>query len=222
VLLRFNLGVSPAKRSAERESRGNVTAQRSGPGRLVPRTCGASGMTSLPPSPFANRVFSTAINLDALPIEVSVYESIGTMPHFKSIASVAFVASAFLAVQLVPSEAAARSKPRHSKPSHTKSSHVRKPVKKPVARHYAAPRRQPVYRAMPQQVYAPAPQQAVVSPYSPYGWLITVNAKTYVIPSLPFRRCRSAAPGNRCNGRRPTTASALPPSQAAHSTSVRW
>jgi outer membrane protein len=55
-------------------------------------------------------------------------------------------------------------------------------VKKPVARHYAAPRRQPVYRAMPQQVYAPAPQQAVVSPYSPYGWLITVNAKTYVTP----------------------------------------
>ena len=96
------------------------------------------------------------------------------MAHFKSIASVAFGASAFLAIQLVPYEAAA------AQSRHSKSHHARKPVKKPAVRHYAAPRRQPVY--VPQQSFAPAPQQTVVSPFSPYGWLITVNAKTYVTP----------------------------------------
>ncbi|MDF2117983.1 MipA/OmpV family protein [Roseiarcaceae bacterium H3SJ34-1] len=59
-------------------------------------------------------------------------------------------------------------------------------MKKPAVRHAAAPRRHPVYRAMPavmpQQSFAPAPQQTVVSPFSPYGWLITVNAKTFVSP----------------------------------------
>lgn len=73
-------------------------------------------------------------------------------------------------------------------PRHERQRHVHKSVKKkPVAhRHHAPPRH--VYRPAPRYVAAPAPMPAPVTEpaapsfFSPYGWLITVNAKTFVSP----------------------------------------
>ncbi|SED14353.1 Outer membrane scaffolding protein for murein synthesis, MipA/OmpV family [Beijerinckia sp. 28-YEA-48] len=73
--------------------------------------------------------------------------------------------------------------------------HLHKTTKKrphPTVRrhHHAAPR--PVYRPAPRYVAAPMPMSAPLSApmpepaapsfFSPYGWLITVNAKTFVSP----------------------------------------
>ncbi|MDB5533777.1 MAG: hypothetical protein JWO28_2092 [Hyphomicrobiales bacterium] len=53
LLFGFSLGVIPAKRSAERESRSNVTGQAAALDSWFPaRACGASGMTALSLRPY--------------------------------------------------------------------------------------------------------------------------------------------------------------------------
>lgn len=106
------------------------------------------------------------------------------MPALRLSSVVVAATAVALPLLLVQSADAA---PRHERQRHAQKQVHKSAKKKPVAhRHHAPPR--VAYRAAPRYVAAPAPvpapMPAVAEPsfLSPYGWLITVNAKTFVSP----------------------------------------